>query len=56
MKKVIKRMIIGGTVIGAIGSFVVFASAIECGAPLLPCAIGMSVGLLWILIVGRANR
>jgi len=56
MKRAIKKMIIEGTVIGAIGSFVVFASAIECGAPILPCAIGMSVCLLWILIVGRANR
>lgn len=56
MKRAIKKMVIEGTVIGAIGSFVVFASAIECGAPLLPCAIGMGVCLLWILIVGRANR
>ena len=48
-------MIIEGTVIGAIGSFVVFASGIEGGAPIPFCTIGMTVCLLWILFVGVAN-
>ena len=56
MRRALKRMIIEGTVLGAIGSFVFFASGIEGGAPLLPCTMGMIACLIWMLIVEYANR
>lgn len=56
MKKVIKRMIVEGSFLAAIGSFVFFASGIEGNANLLLCVVGMSVCLAWMSIVAIANR
>ena len=55
MKKVIKRMIIEGSVLAAVGSFVFFASGIEGNANILLCAVGMAVCLAWMYIVAIAN-
>ncbi len=55
MKRAIKKIIIEGSVLAAVGSLVFFASGIEGGAPLLPCAIGMAVCIAWIAVVEVAN-
>ena len=56
MKKAIKRMLIEGSVLAAVGSFVFFASGIEGNANTLLCVVGMTVCLTWMSIVVFANR